>query len=328
MDTKVHLPAPFPIDKIPTHHSHNTGSGYVKAIGQGVTAAQPGDPVLLSFDFCKSCALCKSSHASYCNTFNDLNFGPPNDAFSPVSGSFFGQSSFSSLSIVSESCIVNVKDLVHSKQELQLFAPLGCGIQTGSGTVINCAKATPDDVIVILGLGGVGLSAIMGAKVQGCRSIIGIDRIASRLDFAKELGATHVINSAELGDTSLVDAVRKVADGIGPTIAIDTTGVPALITAMLQFIRNKGKAIQVGSAPFDFKLEVEVFSHMVQGKQYIGAIEGESYPPEYIPKMIQLYREGKFPFDKLMKVMPAEEFPRAIKEMHDGTTIKPILTWS
>lgn len=82
-------------------------------------------------------------------------------------GGFFGQSSFASLSVVRECSVVNAKDLVRDKKELELFAPLGCGIQTGSGTVINAAKATKDDIILILGLGGVGLSAIMGAKVQG-----------------------------------------------------------------------------------------------------------------------------------------------------------------
>ncbi|KAK3109618.1 hypothetical protein LTR53_016939 [Teratosphaeriaceae sp. CCFEE 6253] len=179
-----------------------------------------------------------------------------------------------------------------------------------------------------MGLGGVGLSAVMGAKVQGCRIIIGIDRIASRLAFAKELGATHVIDGSKLGDKTLVEAIREVSEGIGPTIAIDTTGAPPLINAGVQAIRNHGRYIQVGSAPFDFQLEFNMFEFMVAGKSVAGAIEGSAYPPEYVPKMIQWYREGKFPIDKLCKFMPAEDFEQALKEMHDGTTIKPILCWS
>ncbi|KAK3680064.1 hypothetical protein LTR78_000441 [Recurvomyces mirabilis] len=151
------------------------GSGYVKEVGKGVTVAKAGDPVLLSFAFCKSCELCKADHVSNCNKFMDLNFGGPYKDFHLASkggepeagGGFFGQSSFASLSVVRECSVVNAKDLVRDKKELELFAPLGCGIQTGSGTVINAAKATKDDIVLILGLGGVGLSAIMGAKVQG-----------------------------------------------------------------------------------------------------------------------------------------------------------------
>jgi len=307
----------------------------VKKVGPGVTVAEPGDPVLLSFSFCNECVLCKANHHSHCPRSTDLNFGGPYPTFSQasspelnISGLFFGQSSFASLSIVRQCSVVNVKQHVQSKHELQLFAPLGCGIQTGSGTVINCAKAGPDDTVLVMGLGGVGLSAIMGARVQGCRQIIGLDRIASRLEFARKMGATHVIDGSKLGDKSLVDAVRDITqDRAGPTVTIDTTGVPTLVKAGVEVTRNRGKYVQVGTNPFDFKLEIPMFEFMMSGKQIMGAIEGQAFPPEYVPKMIQWYREGRFPFDKLVKLMPADQFEEALKEMHDGTTIKPILCW-
>ena len=103
--------------------------------------------------------------------------------------------------------------------------------------------------------------------------------------------------------------------------------MPALINAGIAFTRNGGRYIQVGTAPFDFKPEFNLFEFMVSGKQLIGAIEGLSYPPVYVPQMIKWYKEGKFPIDKLMKFMPAEEFDQGLKEMHEGGTIKPILTW-
>jgi Zn-dependent alcohol dehydrogenase len=273
--------------------------------------AKPGDPVLLSFAFCNKCDICTAGHHSNCNSFNELNFGGPYRDFHlasksgepEVGGGFFGQSSFANLSVVRECSVVNAKDLVQDKKELQLFAPLGCGIQTGSGTVVNAARASEKDVLLVTGLGGVGLSAIMGGKVQGyvnawcadrllvdtdrCRKIIGVDRVESRLKLAKELGATDIIDGSKLGDKSLVEAIKELADGIGPTIAVETTGVPALTKAGLESIRNKGRLIQVGSSPFDFKLDFTMFEFMVAGKTVSGAIEGEAYPPDYVPKMIQ-----------------------------------------
>lgn len=262
------------------------GSGYVKEVGKGVTVAKEGDPVLLSYAFCNKCPLCKEGKTGYCVQFGYDNFGGPFNVFKKddkdISAQFFGQSSFAALSVVRECSVVNAKDLVKDKKELQLFSPLGCGIQTGSGTVINTAKAGPKDIIVIMGLGGVGLSAIMGAKVSECGTIIGVDRVKSRLDLSKELGATHVINTSELPEgKELGDVVKEYSDGIGATIVIDTTGVAALIKAGWNFTRNCGQFIQVGTPPFDFNLEIPVFSDFLTGKSWKGAIEGSAYPPDY-----------------------------------------------
>lgn len=151
---------------------------------------------------------------------------------------------------------------------------------------------------------------------SSCRTIIGLDRVPSRLALAKELGATHTIDGSQLGSQSLLSAIHALTDNIGPTVTIDTTGVPALTKAGVEFTRNRGKFIQVGSSPFDFNLDINVFTFMVSGKQFIGAVEGQAYPPEYVPKMVQWYREGRFPIDKLMKLMPAEDFEQGLKEMH------------
>lgn len=305
--------------------------------GPGVTVAQPGDPVLLSFAFCESCPGCTRGYHSHCNTFNELNFGPQPAVFGNVGddgnptipGAFFGQSSFASRSVVRQCSVVNAKSFVSSKQELQLFAPLGCGVQTGAGTVINAAGATTEDIVCVLGLGGVGLSAVMGAKVAGCRRIIGVDRVASRLELAKAMGATDVVDTSILPEgKTLVEAVREVAEGLGPSITVDTTGVPFLVRAAIDFARNRGKIVQVGSAPFDAKLEIPVFDFMVRGLQYIGAVEGHAYPPDFVPKLVQWYKEGRFPVDKMMKLMPADQYEAALHEMHEGSTIKPILCWS
>lgn len=103
--------------------------------------------------------------------------------------------------------------------------------------------------------------------------------------------------------------------------------MPALIKASIDFTRIKGQILQVGSAPTDFQLELNAFGFMPTGKTYRGVIEGESFAPEYVPKMIQWYREGRFPIDKFSKFMDAAEFQKGLQEMHTGETIKPILLW-
>ena len=274
---------------------------------------------------------------SYCTSFNQLNFlGSKNFGLASsgastkdpsIFGSFFGQSSFASLTIASQGSVVNAKGLFQNRQELALFAPLGCGIQTGAGTIVNVAQAGPKDAVVILGLGGVGLSALMAAKLLGCRKIIGVDKVSKRLDLAKELGATDVINGAELGGSSLVEKVREVTENLGATITMDTTGVPALTMQGIEVTRNHGKIIQVGTNPLDAKADFPMFLFMVSGKQFIGAIEGGATPNKFIPRLIKWYHEGRFPLDKLIKTFKAEEWREAINEMSSGETVKPILLW-
>ncbi|KAG8631104.1 hypothetical protein KVT40_000244 [Elsinoe batatas] len=308
------------------------GSGYVRYAGKSVTSVSVGDPVLLSYTFCSSCHTCQASHPSYCEQFVPLNFGGrptfTDTSGSPIPGSFFGQSSFASYSIVRASSLVNASSLVTSRDDLALFAPLGCGIQTGSGTVVNASGATPSSTLVVTGLGGVGLSAVMGAHIVGARTIVGIDRVPMRLELAKSLGATHVVDSSKLPEgMSLADMVREICDGVGPHITVETSGAPPLIEAAMDFTRAKGSILQVGAAPPGWELKLEAFSYLTQGKSYRGVVEGESNPPEYVPKMVQWYREGRFPVDKLVKFMKADEFKRGLHEMHTGETIKPVILW-
>ena len=121
--------------------------------------------------------------------------------------------------------------------------------------------------------------------------------------------------------------MRAATDGLGATITFDTTGVKALILKGIEFTRNLGKFIQVGSTPLDMTLDLPTFEFMVSGRQYIGAVEGDATPFRYVPQMIQWYREGKFPIDRLVKYFSADDFETALKEMHNGETIKPVLVW-
>ncbi|RSL67348.1 hypothetical protein CEP53_003023 [Fusarium sp. AF-6] len=321
----------FPVPPYPRVLGHE-GAGFVRAVGSKITKVKPGDAVLLSFAFCTKCHNCKFGAPGYCHEFSALNFTGTKKAFQfptgtgpDVGGSFFGQSSFSKLSRVQETSLVNVSQLVRNKNDLKLLAPLGCGIQTGAGTVTELAAAKPSDKVAIIGLGGVGLAAIMAAKLKGCRTIIGIDRVPARIEMAKKLGATHGIDTSNI--SNLVDEVRKVTEGSGSTITVDATGVLPLIQQGLEFTANQGKMILLGVAPMDAGLEIAVVPYMVTGKQIMGSMEGGVYPEDYIPKMIRWYQNGEFPVDELIKFYPVQDYQKAIRDMEDGSTIKPVLIW-
>lgn len=143
------------------------GAGIVKSTGPRVTTVQAGDRVLLSFSFCKQCHNCKFGAPGYCHKWGEINFSGSSTAFSSsesgesIGGSFFGQSSFSRVTKVKEVSVVKVTDLVENDEQLKVLAPFGCGIQTGSGTITELGNAQPADTVAILGLGAVGLAAIM-----------------------------------------------------------------------------------------------------------------------------------------------------------------------
>ncbi|EKG12384.1 hypothetical protein MPH_10501 [Macrophomina phaseolina MS6] len=313
------------------------GSGYVLRTGPAVTTCAPGDPVL-SFSHCGTCHVCKTGPPSHCMSFFDINFmgdpvfHSPSSSSSPsspptIGGRFFGQSSFAQHTIVSDKCVVNVKGMGLERDDLKLLAPLGCGLQTGSGTVVNVARAGPGDCVAVVGMGGVGLAAVMAAKNQGCKAIIGIDRVEARLELARALGATHVINSASLSTPELVAAVRSASEGLGATVSIDTSAHPPLVAAQIEFTRYMGRVIQVGTGMPDANLSIHMQSFMVSGKQYFGAVQGHSRTKEYIPQMIKWWREGIFPVEKLVKFFDVSDFESAVKVMGNGSVVKPIIVW-
>ncbi|KAI8228095.1 Aryl-alcohol dehydrogenase [Colletotrichum sp. SAR 10_86] len=304
------------------------GSGYVVNVGKSVTHVKPGDPVLLSFSYCGSCHVCKTGPPSHCTNFFEINFmGEP--VFSDgIGGRFFGQSSLAHHTVVSDKSVVNVAGLGLSRDDLRILAPLGCGLQTGSGTVINVAKAGPEDCVTIAGMGGVGLAAVIAAKNQGCKAIIGIDRLESRLELAKSLGATHVINTTGLDMKQVTEKIKEAAEGLGSTISIDTSAYPPLLAAQIDGTRYMGKIIQVGTGMPESNISIHMQTFMVSGKQYFGAVQGHVRTRDYVPQMVQWWRDGKFPVEKLVKVFEHPNFEQAVEAMKKGDVVKPIIAWS
>ncbi|MDX8045314.1 NAD(P)-dependent alcohol dehydrogenase [Gracilibacillus sp. S3-1-1] len=298
------------------------GAGIVEKVGDGVKIIEPGDHVVLSFAYCGHCDNCRTGHPTVCTDFNLLNFGGQmEDATHRLEqagtelSSFFGQSSFGTYAVTNERNLVKVdKDV-----DLSLLGPLGCGIQTGSGTVLNHLKPEFGTSIVVYGAGAVGLSAIMAAKITSCKHIIAVDLHDSRLELAKELGATHVINGKN-GD--VVEQIKEITNG-GSHYGVESTGVPAVVHQGLQSLRPLGKLAIVGATP-----EVNIDVHeeiMAEGKTMVGVVEGDSIPQVFIPQLLAYYKEGLFPFDKLVKFYEFQNINQAFEDSKSGIAIKPIL---
>ncbi|PPA69435.1 NAD(P)-dependent alcohol dehydrogenase [Jeotgalibacillus proteolyticus] len=298
------------------------GSGIVEAVGAGVTRLEKGDHVVLSFAHCGHCENCLIGHPTVCETFNDLNFGGVNDDHThrlsqdgqPLS-TFFGQSSFGTFAVAHERNVVKVdKDV-----DLALLGPLGCGIQTGAGTVLNKLKPEFGSTIAIYGAGAVGLSAIMAAKIVGCQTIIAVDVHDSRLDMAKQFGATHALNGTQV---DVVKEIKEITNG-GTKYAVDTTGVPPVVRQSLQALRPLGVSAIVGVTP---EMNIDVHNDlMAEGKTMVGVIEGDAVPNVFIPQLIAYFKAGQFPFDKLVTFYEFDQINEAFVDSKAGRTIKPVL---
>lgn len=295
------------------------GSGIVEKVGANVTTVAPGDHVVLSFASCGQCENCLNAMPAYCLRFMELNFsGVMADGTSPLEqhghriSNFFGQSSFATYAIANERGVVKVdKDV-----DLALLGPLGCGIQTGSGTVFNTLNPKFGETIAIFGAGGVGLSAVMAANIIGCAKIIVLDIVDSRLEMAKELGATHVIN------TKNVDALEEIRaiTGIGVNYTFETTGIPFIASQAVEALKPLGTAAYVVGAP-----DLTKSMTFPMGKKIVSGIEGDAVPQLFIPQLIEYYKQGKFPFDKLVKFYDFAEINQAFADSKTGITVKPII---
>lgn len=260
------------------------GAGTIKAIGSEVKNKdlKVGDHVVLSFNWCKNCNQCQDGEFAFCDSHVQINHTGVrvSDGSTPtalvdgrrVRSQFFGQSSFAKLNAVHERCITKCP----YPEQMAVFSPLGCGFQTGAGSVLNVLKPKPRDSIVIFGLGTVGLTAVMAAKYLKVGTIVGVDLVSEKLELAKEFGATHVINGKETTDT--VAALNDVTRG-GASYAIDCTGAPKVIQNAVDCLGPRGIAAIVGVPPPGAGVTIDPLNLLLGSKTVTGIIEGGSVPP-------------------------------------------------
>jgi aryl-alcohol dehydrogenase len=299
------------------------GSGTVEAVGPEVTAVSPGDHVVLSYDSCRACANCLASHTAYCASFVERNLlgkaldgtSPVTDAAgTPVPAGWFGQSSFATHALVSVRNVVKVDDDL----PLELLGPLGCGVQTGAGSILIALGVAAGSSLVVFGAGGVGLSAVMAAHVAGAATIIAVDLHPARLELARELGATHTFDGAQ---PDLLPSLLAATGG-GAQYALDTTGLPTVISDAVGALRPTGTCGLVGVQQGDLVLDPMA---LAIGRNVMGIVEGDAVPQLFIPRLISLWRQGRFPFDNLITTFPLDQINEAEQQMLKGEVVKPVL---
>lgn len=313
---------PVPLPAVLGHE----GVGRILQLGEGVSEFAIGDRVLMSFGSCGQCKNCRNAAPGYCDqglVYQVL--GSRSDGSSPISqqgkaitGHFFAQSSFASHAVAATQNMVPLADDL----DPTLMAPLACGVQTGMGSVLLSMAAESGSSICILGCGTVGLSAIAAAKIAGCNPIIAVDIMDSRLEMARELGASHCIRGDQ---ESLQKALQKLG---GIDYALDTTGAPAVADAAFQTLKPRGCLVCVGVGKPGAKLNIDMGMLMATGKQIRGAIEGDAVPRDFIPRMIEYYRAGQLPLDKLVTRYAFEDINQAVADTLSGKVIKPVLSMS
>lgn len=316
---------PLPLPGVLGHE----GAGVVDAIGEGVTKVAVGDHVVMGWAFCGDCRNCLRGEPKYCDQTGPAvaagaRFTGPKAGTSaytrkdgtPISGHFFGQSSFATYSIAIESSLVKVSPTA----PLELLGPLACGISTGAGAVLNTAKPKPGETIVIFGAGAVGLAAIMAARNTPATAIVAVDLHDSRLDLATKYGATAVVNGRDPeADANILEACGGRVD-----YAIECTGVIGVLEQAIRLIGMLGTVILVGGAPAGASFSVE-HQPALWGKNIVGTLGGSSTSAEFIPALIALYQQGRFPFDELVKYYDLADIETAIGDSLSGEVIKPIV---
>lgn len=313
------LPTPWPV--VLGHE----GAGIVERVGRNISTVAPGDKVVMTYDTCGHCPACMAHAQSYCHAFFPLNFSAAradgSSALSsdgqPVHSHFFGQSSFATHALCHERNVVKVP----ADAPLEKLGPLACGIQTGAGAVMNALKVAAGSSFAVFGAGSVGLSAVMAARVVGATSIAVVDVNDARLELARSLGATHTFNPQR----DDVTAGLRATTGYGLHYALDTTGIAKVIRQAVDSLAPRGTCGILGASAPGSEIVLDEVAFMSYGRRLMGIVEGESTPATFIPLLIELHRQGRFPFDRLIRFYPFEEINQAIADSLDGSTVKAVV---
>lgn len=318
-----HGDLPFPLPGVLGHE----GAGVVETIGPDVESVHVGDRVVIGWPWCGRCRNCLDGEPRYCAELGPLLIGGARTDGSmalrrldgtPVHSHFFGQSSFATYALTTERALVPVPDDV----PLELVGPLACGVSTGAGAVLTTVQPAVGSSLVVFGAGTVGLSAVMAARSTGATRVVAVDRNASRLALARELGATHTVDVQDVGD-DVVTAVHDLCGGPADN-ALECTGNVHVLRQAADSVGMLGTCVLIGGAPSGAEFSLDHLTTL-WGKRIVGVLGGGGRSTTLIGALMQLYLQDRFPFDRLVQTFPLAEVEEALAASYAGDVIKPVL---
>jgi len=303
------------------------GAGVVEAVGANVTTVQPGDRVLINWlPYCGVCHTCKEGHTNLCETFPATVFqGLLRDGTTRLHTEdglalkhFLSAATMAEYTVVPERGVVPLPDDV----SFDVAAIIGCAVMTGVGAAINTAQVRPGSSAAVIGCGGVGLNILLGCQLGGCYPIIAVDVMESKLEFARQLGATHTVNAQE---EDAVKALKRLT-GLGPDYVFDSVGAPATIAQAVRAAGPYGTATITGMHDILEPVPIPADALIFQNKRLLGSFVGSSRPEVDLPMLIELYRGGRLDLDALIsKHYALEELPQAFADMEAGSIVRGVL---
>lgn len=312
--------------KMPVVLGHE-GAGVVVKVGEKVTKTKVGDKVLIGKPFCGSCPSCKEGKTWLCEgamNFSLLSEGYDFYGTAPMVNEkgedvfqLFEQGSLSQYVCIYEPMVTILPD----DADLRLMGPLGCGLGTGSGSVFSEIKPKPGDWVVVTGAGPVGLSAVWMANAMGAKTLV-IDVKQNRIDQAKELGATEAINTAGMSEEEMIAAIKSVVGPRGADALVETTGVLFVIKATMKALKYGCTCAQVSAAP---NVSFSNYMNECNDGRNIHFIRYGNNTDDFVPIMLDLWKAGKFPFDKLISFYKLEDTQKAIDDQASGAASKPVV---
>jgi alcohol dehydrogenase len=302
------------------------GAGVVVETGEGVRDLTVGDKVVMVFvNSCGTCEFCAVGRPNLCqSSWTARAEGSLSDGSRKLAVGGEPLHHWSGISSFAEYAVVSRSSLIRIDADIPLLdaAVLGCAVITGVGSVLNTAQVRAGDSVAVTGLGGVGLSAVMGAAVAGASMIVAIDTVPAKLELALELGATHAINGRE---ADAIDQVRDLTRG-GVQHSFEMAGVPAATTSAYAMVRRGGQLV-IASLPHpDAVLEIPLASHVGEEKRIVGAYMGSSVATRDIPRYAELYRQGRLPIDRLRSaVLPLNDINMGFDRLADGKAVRDVI---
>jgi aryl-alcohol dehydrogenase len=320
-DLHSHVGLGMPVPK-PAVLGHE-GAGVVEKVGSAVSHLKVGDRVVISGGSCGNCPSCLSAKPSYCREAMPRSFGGRRSDGSTslsngdeqVASHFFAQSSFAT------HCVANARGAVPipAGVPLDVVAPMGCGVITGAGAVIEALQVRPGQSIVVFGVGGVGLSAVMAARAAGATTIVAVDMVAERNELALELGATHAIDA---GAGDFMERFRSILP-FGADFSVNTTTSASAYDAAVQVLAMQGVAGFV-TRPRE-PWTPDMMGLLAHGRSLKGILGGSASPRLFIPKLVELWRQGRFPVEKMIARYDFADFGKAWHDCETAAVVKPVL---